>query len=1027
MKTFSVPGLAKVFSVSGKPGDFCRTFVFPVLLGFTLLSYVHAAGSKLQIADIALPRQFKDRNIKQAVYDSKGLLWFFTNRDIYRFDGNNVIGLGPQLGIQPYTIKFIHCDGHDRLWIGTRQTLIRLDLKTWKHHTFTFPTVAHDTDNAGATGYVMQTRAGRVLVAAGWGKLYEVKSDSLQLVFDLKDNINERTRKGAVNWIHEQADGDLWLTTGYVGRIVRLHPENDKYLLKDIIKPDGFSDKSIQHPVYHHSGKILFLTDRGELKMLNCHSKIIQNVGLPQPMRCAYLTPLSRHQVLVTTIENELFIYDFNNSAITPAGQGIQSLISGKRIPEHNNYNLSQLIVYESGQERGIFRVALAPDKPGIEAVDLTRGNSIRSIYKHPNGDIFLGTYSEGFLKIDGSTGTKKQLTKLLFVYKIVPWSADTLLLGIEGGGLYWYDIPKGTFSQAMDKYGQLYEKYVTSIVRTGDRVWVGCYQGFYLADLNKKQIIESNGNNAEFAARQVHVSALYIRDDLLWVCTVDGLFVFEYGRKGVGKIVYRSDDQTSCTSLAFVGNRVYAATIGKGLVVLDRRTFARIAWIDETKNLAGSLVYSISFRNNVLLAGTNNGLSRIDLQTGLIRNYRENDGLPSNEFNTGSSFLAGDTLLLGTVSGVVVIPIDKLLASGPKTPGALYVTQLLTQTKDNDRKADLTLPYHSLEEIVIPPNVISFTVHLGGDISGTADETPYFFRLDKDMAWSRLGSNKEISLVRPQPGSYRLEVGTAAPNGQVSAIVMAEMITIKPQFSETVWFKILIITAALVLGMAVFRYLERQKEKERSLRLKIAEDLHDEVGGLISGLALQADFLQYADDSQRKEYLRKIIETGRLAVKSMHDVVWSIDPRNDNAKTLTERMKDYAEFALKPLGIQYGFESEGITELTFLSQQVRQNMWLIYKEAITNVCRHSQAGQAQITLDFNDSRWRMCITDNGKGLSDFSSQGNGLRNMHNRAHKIRAELKIESGKEGVRVTLAKKQSGMELPVRVGKHTQDPA
>jgi hypothetical protein len=53
---------------------------------------------------------------------------------------------------------------------------------TWKHHSFTFPAVAHDTGNAGATGYVMQTRAGRILVAAGWGKLFEVKSDSLTAV-----------------------------------------------------------------------------------------------------------------------------------------------------------------------------------------------------------------------------------------------------------------------------------------------------------------------------------------------------------------------------------------------------------------------------------------------------------------------------------------------------------------------------------------------------------------------------------------------------------------------------------------------------------------------------------------------------------------------------------------------------------------------------------------------------------------------------------------------------------------------------
>ncbi len=1011
MNAFPGPDFTAIFRMPGKPGVFYRKYFFWVLLGLSLIARTHAAGAGLQLEEISLPRQFKDRNIKQAVYDSKGLIWFFTNRDVYRFDGSNVVALGQQFGIQPYSIKFIYCDVNDRLWIGTRQTLIRLDLKTWKHHTFDFPTATGDIGNAGPSGFVMVTRAGRVLVAAGWGKLFELKDERLDLVLDLKASISEGTRTGAINWIYEQAGGDIWVTTAYVGSIIRLYRQNDRYLVKDLIRQDGLSDKSVFHPVYHDSGKILFVTNTGELKILHCDSKTIQNVKIPQPIRCAYLTPLSQHQVLVATIENQFFIYDFQKESIAPADKEIRNLIDGKRIPEHNNYNFSRLIVYESGQERGIFHVAMASEKPGIETIGLTRGNSIRAIYKHPQGDLYLGTYSEGFIRINGSTGTKTQLTNLLFVYKIVPWSADTLLLGVEGDGLYWYHISKGTFSQALSGYGNLYEKYITSIVRAGDLAWVGCYQGFYLADLKKRKIIERNGDNAGFAARQVHVSALYAEDSLLWVCSVDGLFVFEYSKKGTGKVVYHSNDQTSCTGLAFAENRVYAATIGRGVVVLDRHTFSRTAWIDETKNLAGNLVYSISLVRDMLLAGTNNGLSRISLQTGSVQNYKESDGLPSNEFNTGSLYSTQDTLLMGTVSGVVQLSMAELLTSEPKPSGALFVTQLFTQTKDNQRNSEFMLPYHSGSAIIIPPEVISFTVCLGGDIIGAEDDIPYFFRLNNDMAWSRLGNDREISLVRPQPGSYRLEVGTASPDGQISAIVTNETIRIKPHFSETTAFRLLIFITVLLIGIAVFRYLERQREKERNLRLKIAEDLHDEVGGLISGLALQADFLQYADESQRKDYLRKIVDTGRLAVKSMHDVVWSIDPRNDNARVLTDRMKDYAGFALKPSGIHYSFESSGITELTFLSQQERQCIWLIYKEAITNVGKHSQADEVKIALSFGDSQWRMCITDNGKGFSSSSGQGNGLKNMHNRAQKIRVELKIESGTDGVTITLSKSKA----------------
>src|SRR3546814_11882126 len=88
-----------------------------------------------------------------------------------------------------------------------------------------------------------------------------------------------------------------------------------------------------------------------------------------------------------------------------------------------------------------------------------------------------------------------------------------------------------------------------------------------------------------------------------------------------------------------------------------------------------------------------------------------------------------------------------------------------------------------------------------------------------------------------------------------------------------------------------VCRYREIQLQKERRLRIKIADDLHDEVGSSLTRIWHQAS--QSIPVMEQRKPLRAISETSREAIATMSDIVWSIDARFDTLRDLIMRIKE--------------------------------------------------------------------------------------------------------------------------------------
>ena len=216
----------------------------------------------------------------------------------------------------------------------------------------------------------------------------------------------------------------------------------------------------------------------------------------------------------------------------------------------------------------------------------------------------------------------------------------------------------------------------------------------------------------------------------------------------------------------------------------------------------------------------------------------------------------------------------------------------------------------------------------------------------------------------------------------------------------------ILIITGIIYAG---FKYRIEQALKVERLRVKISSDLHDDVGGILSGLAMQTEILELTTDEKVKPKLKRIGELSRSAMSRMRDTVWAIDARKDKLENLIDRMNEHAEETLSPKDFYYEIETKNLDLKTNIPTDVRQNVYLIYKEAITNVAKHSNGNKVKVLLLQNDGRFEMTIHDNGKVKEkEYKTTGLGQNNMQMRAKQLGATL-ITDPSDGFKVFLRMK------------------
>ncbi|WP_020403001.1 tetratricopeptide repeat-containing sensor histidine kinase [Gracilimonas tropica] len=209
----------------------------------------------------------------------------------------------------------------------------------------------------------------------------------------------------------------------------------------------------------------------------------------------------------------------------------------------------------------------------------------------------------------------------------------------------------------------------------------------------------------------------------------------------------------------------------------------------------------------------------------------------------------------------------------------------------------------------------------------------------------------------------------------------------------------LIIIGFILVSGYLFYRYRIHYLLKEEKTRNRIARDLHDDLSGTLSSISFFSEAAKRVqkDPNESQRFLSIIDESATEAKEKINDIIWAIDPSKDDWQTFLKKCKRFASDMLDSHDIDYTLDISN--DLNFpLTLQIRQNLWLIFKECITNLSKHSKATEASVIFKAEKEGLILEIFDNGVGFDPGQiNNGHGVKNMRYRAEAIGGTFTLET------------------------------
>ncbi len=193
----------------------------------------------------------------------------------------------------------------------------------------------------------------------------------------------------------------------------------------------------------------------------------------------------------------------------------------------------------------------------------------------------------------------------------------------------------------------------------------------------------------------------------------------------------------------------------------------------------------------------------------------------------------------------------------------------------------------------------------------------------------------------------------------------------------------------------------ERRREIEQE-RARVAHDLHDDLGAGLTEVNMLSTLAKSPMTSaqEKQQYLEDLTKAAERMVTSLDEIVWAVNPRNDTVASLASYFGAYAKRLLDLASVACGLDvAEDLPEYP-LDPKYRQELFLAFKEAVTNIVRHSGATQAWLRISVRDQQLVVEVTDNGRGFDRQvrPAGSDGLANMEERLKSLGGDCEILSG-----------------------------
>jgi ligand-binding sensor domain-containing protein/signal transduction histidine kinase len=443
---------------------------------------------------------------------------------------------------------------------------------------------------------------------------------------------------------------------------------------------------------------------------------------------------------------------------------------------------------------------------------------------------------------------------------------------------------------------------------------------------------------------------------------------------------------------------RLWLTSAAGGLARIDDPTAQHPRFVRYTtreglsSDNARSLTEDLSGR---IYIGTVRGVDRLTPETGKFKHYSLADGLAGDFVMTAYRDHKG-SLWFGTFNGLSrlepepepapappSIRIDGLRIAGVKQPLNELGTPAIAGLELSASQSNLQIDFSSLS--MAHAALLHYQYKLQG--------------VDRD--WSVPTDQRTVQYASLAPGRYQFLVRAVDSGGLESLQPASVSFRILPPFWRRWWFLTLAALAVGCMATLLYRYRVAHLLELERVRTHIATDLHDDIGSSLSQIAVLSEVVSRQIDgttTAMSKPLSTIATTSRELVDSLSDIVWSVNPRRDHLSDLSQRMRRFASDVFTANDIEFRFDVQDSDHLTRLEADVRRQVFLIFKESVNNIVRHSACSNAAVELSVEKHWISLMLSDDGKGFHTAQrSDGHGLMSMQRRAQDLSATLEITS------------------------------
>lgn len=232
----------------------------------------------------------------------------------------------------------------------------------------------------------------------------------------------------------------------------------------------------------------------------------------------------------------------------------------------------------------------------------------------------------------------------------------------------------------------------------------------------------------------------------------------------------------------------------------------------------------------------------------------------------------------------------------------------------------------------------------------------------------------------------------------------------------------LIIVGFVLLLFFVIFYYLNNYRKKNKALNISIdrriklekklnnvreniAQDFHDDLGNKLASITVLTDILSQKEIStDDKKIVYQIQENSDSLYKGTKDFIWSLNSKSDYLEELVTYLSDFGEEFFQKMNIDFKIKKDIKANIS-LPYYWSRHIILIFKEAMTNVAKHSKAEDCEIRFFCDSKLLKIELLDNGKGfVKEDKKVKNGLINMQKRVKKIKGKIAIKSTEKGTEI-----------------------